>query len=30
LLAALASGKTAQLSIAYFEDNQLNLRVTPC
>jgi hypothetical protein len=30
LLAALASGKTAQLSMAYFEDNHLNLSVTPC
>jgi hypothetical protein len=30
LLAALASGKQAQISIAYFDDNHLNLRVTPC
>jgi hypothetical protein len=30
LLAALASGKAAQISIAYFDDNHLNLRVTPC
>jgi hypothetical protein len=30
LLAALASGEAAQLSIAYFEDNHLNLRVMPC
>jgi len=30
LLAALASGKTAQISIAYFDDNHLSLRVTPC
>jgi hypothetical protein len=30
LLAALASDKPAQISIAYFDDNHLNLRVTPC
>jgi hypothetical protein len=30
LLAALASGKPAQISIAYFDNNHLNLRVTPC
>jgi hypothetical protein len=30
LLAALAGGKPAQISIAYFEDNHLNLRITPC
>lgn len=30
LLSALASGKLAQLSIAYFDDNHLNIRVTPC
>jgi hypothetical protein len=30
LLAALAVGKPAQVSIAYFEDNHLNLRITPC
>jgi hypothetical protein len=30
LLAALASGKAAQISIACFDDNHLNLRVTPC
>lgn len=30
LLAALASGKAAQISLAYFDDNHLNLRVTPC
>ena len=30
LLAALASGKTTQIGIAYFGDNHLNLRVTPC
>jgi hypothetical protein len=30
LLATLASGKAAQISIAYFDDNHLNLRVTPC
>jgi hypothetical protein len=30
LLAALASGKPAQISIAYLEDNHLNIRVTPC
>jgi len=30
LLAALASGKTSQIRIAYFDDNHLNLRVTPC
>jgi hypothetical protein len=30
LLAALASGKPALISIAYLEDNHLNIRVTPC
>jgi hypothetical protein len=30
LLAALASGKSEQISIAYFDENHLNLRVTPC
>lgn len=30
LLAALAAGKTAQISLAYFDTNHLNLRVTPC
>jgi hypothetical protein len=30
LLAALASGKPAQISIAYLDDNHLNIRVTPC
>ena len=30
ILAALAKGKAAQISIAYFDDNHLNLRVTPC
>lgn len=30
LLAALASGKAAQISIAYFDNNHLNIRVTPC
>lgn len=30
LLAALASGKTAQISIAYFESNHLKIRITPC
>jgi Beta-ketoacyl synthase, N-terminal domain len=30
LLAALAIGKPAQISIAYLEDNHLNIRVTPC
>lgn len=30
LLAALASGKDAQISIAYFDDNHLNIRVTTC
>lgn len=30
LLAALASGKDTQISIAYFDNNQLNIRVTPC
>jgi hypothetical protein len=30
LLAALARGKSAQISIAYFDDNHLNIRVTPC
>ncbi|MDO8990246.1 MAG: beta-ketoacyl synthase chain length factor [Sideroxyarcus sp.] len=30
LLAALAGGKEAQLSIAYFSDNHLSVRVKPC
>ena len=30
LLAALAAGKAAQISLAYFDANHLNLRVTPC
>ena len=30
LLAALAAGKEAQISIAYFDENHLNIRVTPC
>jgi hypothetical protein len=30
LLSALAGGKAAQLSIAYFDANHLNVRVTPC
>ena len=30
LLAALAGGKSTQIRIAYFENNHLNLRVTPC
>jgi len=30
LLAALASGKAAQIGIAYFDENHLTLRVTPC
>jgi hypothetical protein len=30
LLEALARGKPAQLSIAYLDDNHLNIRVTPC
>lgn len=30
LLAALASGKAAQISIAYFESNHLKIRITPC
>ena len=30
LLSALAGGKPAQISIAYFADNHLNIRVTPC
>ena len=30
LLAALASGKSTQISLAYFDDNHLNIRVTPC
>ena len=30
ILAALASGKAAQISVAYFDDNYLKLRVTPC
>ena len=30
LLAALAAGKAAQISLAYFDANHLNLRVIPC
>jgi hypothetical protein len=30
LLAALAAGKTAQINLAYFDANHLDLRVTPC
>jgi hypothetical protein len=30
LLAALARGKAAQISISYFDENHLDLRVTPC
>jgi hypothetical protein len=30
LLAALASGKAQQISIAYFDDNHLDIRVQPC
>lgn len=30
LLAALAGGKSTQISMAYFDDNHLNIRVTPC
>lgn len=30
LLAALASGKAVQISIPYFDENHLDLRVTPC
>lgn len=30
LLSALASSKAAQVSIAYFDDNHLNIRVVPC
>lgn len=30
LLAALASGQSAQISIAYFAQNHLSVRVTPC
>jgi hypothetical protein len=30
LLAALADGKATQISIAYFGDSHLNIRVTPC
>jgi hypothetical protein len=30
LLVALAGGKTAQISIDYFEHSHLDLRVTPC
>jgi hypothetical protein len=30
LLAALATGKEAQISIGYFDANHLNIRVTPC
>ena len=30
LLSALASGQDTRISIAYFDDNHLNIRVTPC
>ena len=30
LLSALAKGKPAQISIAYLDNNHLNIRVTPC
>jgi hypothetical protein len=30
LLSALTSGKDTRISIAYFDDNHLNIRVTPC
>jgi hypothetical protein len=30
LLSAIASGKATQISIAYLDDNHLNIRVTPC
>ena len=30
LLAALAAGRTAQISLAYLDANHLNLRLTPC
>ena len=30
LLAALASAKAAEISIAFFDDNHLNIRVMPC
>jgi hypothetical protein len=30
LLAALAGGKSAEISIAYFDNNHLRIRVTPC
>lgn len=30
LLAALACGKETLISLAYFDDNHLNIRVTPC
>ncbi len=30
LLSALASGKSAQINIACFDDNHLSIRVTPC
>jgi len=30
LLAALASGKAVQISIPYFDENHLDLRLTPC
>jgi hypothetical protein len=30
LLSVLASGKASQIVIAYFDDNHLNIRVTPC
>lgn len=30
LLSALSSGRDTQIRIAYFDDNHLNIRVTPC
>lgn len=30
LLSALASGNSTQINIAYFDNNHLNIRVTPC
>lgn len=30
LLAALACGKPTQIRLAYFDDNHLNIRITPC
>ncbi len=30
LLAALATGKPAQVNVAYFDDNHLDIRVVPC